>query len=183
MSETPEFEAFPKIARLSRECVITEKLDGTNAAIVITEDARIFAQSRTRFITPQADNFGFARWVKENEEDLLNLGPGRHFGEWWGAGIQRGYGLTEKRFSLFNVARWRDPTSRPACCNVVPVLYQGLFTTDAVEAAIEKLHLLGSIAAPGFGKPEGIIVWHEKARVMFKKTLEKDDEFKGKNAS
>jgi hypothetical protein len=28
-----EFAGFPKIARLSRECVITEKIDGTNAQI------------------------------------------------------------------------------------------------------------------------------------------------------
>ena len=34
------------------------------------------------------------------------LVPGRHFGEWWGSGIQRGYGLDEKTFSLFNAYRW-----------------------------------------------------------------------------
>ena len=52
--------------------------------------------------------FGFARWVETNRERLITLlGPGLHFGEWWGSGIQRGYGLTkgDKRFSLFNVER------------------------------------------------------------------------------
>ena len=34
---TPEFIEFPKMARLSRECVITEKIDGTNAQIFIEE--------------------------------------------------------------------------------------------------------------------------------------------------
>ena len=96
------FEAFPKIARLSREIVITEKIDGTNAQIYITEDGKIQAGSRNRIITPEQDNFGFARWVEENHEDLLLLGEGRHFGEWWGQGIQRRYNLEEKRFSLFN---------------------------------------------------------------------------------
>ena len=38
-----EFEGFPKIARLSREIVVTEKIDGTNARVCITEDGRIFA--------------------------------------------------------------------------------------------------------------------------------------------
>jgi len=33
-----EFVSFPKIARLSRECVITEKIDGTNASIYIGND-------------------------------------------------------------------------------------------------------------------------------------------------
>jgi len=31
-----EFREFPKMARLSRECVITEKLDGTNGQVCIT---------------------------------------------------------------------------------------------------------------------------------------------------
>jgi hypothetical protein len=80
-------------------------------------------RSRSRWITPDDDNFGFAAWVEANRDELLTLGPGRHFGEWWGSGIQRGYGLPkgEKRFSLFNVSRWGE--SRPACCHVVPVLY------------------------------------------------------------
>ncbi len=34
-----EFNEFPKIARLSREIVITEKLDGTNASIFIQNEA------------------------------------------------------------------------------------------------------------------------------------------------
>ncbi len=100
------FEPFPKIGRLTRECVITEKLDGTNAQVIITEDGRIAAGSRTRLITPAGDNMGFARWVQEHAEELITgLGPGRHFGEWWGQKIQRAYGLTEKRFSLFNTTR------------------------------------------------------------------------------
>jgi hypothetical protein len=86
--------------------IVTEKLDGTNAQVHITDDGRIFAGSRNRWITPDADNFGFARWVAEHEEELRALGPGSHYGEWWGSGIQRRYGLDEKRFSLFNVGRW-----------------------------------------------------------------------------
>jgi hypothetical protein len=30
-----QFEEFPKMARLTRECIITEKIDGTNAQIGI----------------------------------------------------------------------------------------------------------------------------------------------------
>lgn len=176
-----DFEGFQKIARLSRGCVITEKIDGTNAAILIGEDGEMRAQSRTRFITPQDDNFGFAKWVESNRDELLRLGPGRHFGEWWGAGIQRGYGLTEKRFSLFNVSRW-TPDQLPSCCSVVPVLYSGIFTTFFIEDTLQKLTEHGSVASPGFMKPEGVIVWHEAARIMFKKTLDKDDEWKGKAA-
>ena len=180
-----EFTAFPKIARLNRECVITEKIDGTNASIMIDEDGVMMAGSRTRWITPQEDNFGFAKWVEANKPELIKLGVGHHFGEWWGSGIQRGYGLQkgEKRFSLFNVAKWSDDAIRPACCLVTPVLYRGLFSTDAVELSLEALRGNGSQAAPGFQKPEGIIIWHEAARQMFKVTLEKDSEPKSISAA
>ena len=49
-----------------------------------------------------------------------------------------------------------------------------------VDAAIDLLVRTGSYAAPGFMDPEGVIIWHEAAQIMFKKTLEKDGEHKGK---
>ena len=183
----PMFEEFSKIARLTRDCVITEKLDGTNAQVYVAEDGTVRAGSRNRWITPEADNFGFAAWVRDHEAELRDgLGIGRHFGEWWGAGIQRRYGLTEKRFSLFNTARWvnthdgmpplgEKQSYAPGCCYVVPVLYAGVFSTEMVGTTIERLRTMGSVAAPGFMKPEGVVVWHEAARQMFKKTLEKDE--------
>lgn len=171
-----EFREFPKMARLNREVVITEKINGTNAQVAIADDGvTMFVGSRTRWITPEDDNFGFARWAYANKEELLKLGPGRHFGEWWGNGIQCGYGLPQgdKRFSLFNVARWGDDAVRPACCGVVPVLYRGPFTTAAVEAALETLRKEGSKAVP-FMNPEGIVVYHTAANMGFKVTLEDD---------
>lgn len=176
----PEFCEFPKIARLAREIVVTEKIDGTNAQVCVTEDGQVLAGSRTRWITPQDDNFGFAAWVEQHADELRSLGQGRHYGEWWGAGIQRNYGLSERRFSLFNVARWGE--SRPDCCHVVPVLYRGEFHTDAIEGCLNDLFFNGSQAAPGFLKPEGIIVFHIAGNVGFKKTLEKDAEPKSMHA-
>lgn len=174
--EFPPFEPFPKMARLAREIIVTEKIDGTNAQVFITDDGKVFAGSRTRWITPEMDNHGFAKWVRENESDLSQLGPGRHFGEWWGSGIQRGYGLSgnDKRFSLFNVSRWSD--ERPACCGVVPTLYRGQFDQMAIEDALSCLAFDGSRASPGFSKPEGIIVYHVAAGIGFKRTIEKDNE-------
>jgi len=172
------FEAFPKIGRLTRECIITEKIDGTNAQVIITDDLMIGAGSRTRLITPEDDNYGFARWVFDHKEELKLLGPGRHFGEWWGQKIQRGYGLKEKRFSLFNTSRW-NAENVPACCSVVPVLFQGLFSDRVVGNMIDMLRAKGSIAAPGWMTPEGVVAFHVATNVMFKKTLEKDEAPKG----
>jgi hypothetical protein len=175
---TIEFVEFPKLARLSREVIITEKIDGTNACVYIGEDGEVRAGSRSRWITPEDDNFGFARWVQENAESLRGLGPGRHFGEWWGSGIQRKYGLDHKRFSLFNTSRWKD--ERPDCCHVVPVLWTGIFKTADVDSCLDILRRKGSVAARGFMKPEGVVVFHVAGNVGFKKTIEKDDEPKSK---
>jgi len=172
----PPFTPFPSISRLSRECVVTEKLDGTNAQVHVTEDGRVLAGSRNRWITPEDDNYGFAKWVQAHEEDLRTLGPGSHFGEWWGNGIQRRYGLAEKRFSLFNVGRWEH--ERPACCGVVPILYRGDFCTARINGALTLLGAAGSVAAPGFKDPEGIVIYHTKSQTLFKKTLDKNDEHK-----
>jgi hypothetical protein len=175
-----EFTQFQKIPRLSREVVVTEKIDGTNACVYIGEDGEFLAGSRTRWITPADDNFGFARWAYEHKDELMGLGIGRHFGEWWGSGIQRGYGLKEKRWSLFNTSIWGDDTVRPACCGVVPVLYRGPFTTEDVDVVLASLKTNGSAASPGFMKPEGVVVYHVAAGSYFKKTIEKDAEWKGK---
>lgn len=177
----PTFEPFPSIYRLSRDCVVTEKLDGTNAQVIVEEDGSVHAASRTRLITPQDDNAGFAKWVEANTEELRRLGPGRHFGEWWGQGIQRNYGLKEKRFSLFNTARWG--LSRPECCHVVPVLWSGVLDTTKIDAVLEELRVRGSVAVPGFMKPEGIVVFHVPSQHLFKKTLDHNDGHKGANKS
>lgn len=175
-----DFAPFPKIARLSREVIVTEKIDGTNAQVVVSDDGlAIRAGSRQRWITPEDDNYGFAKWVEANRDELLTLGPGRHFGEWWGLGIQRNYSQTRKRFSLFNVSRWDDPEVRPACCDVVPTLYRGPLVQSAWAGPLGQLAREGSVAAPGFMKPEGVILFHVAANVGFKKTLEKDEEPKG----
>lgn len=208
-----EFQGFPKIARLNRDIIITEKIDGTNAAVVINEepllgrwqdgqrlgeglvvnvDGRsllVGAQSRNRLITPEQDSHGFAAWVFDNATALAEvLGPGRHFGEWWGSGIQRGYGLPKgaKRFSLFNVKRWgevfdgyeqseRVQDLINLGMDTVPVLYEGPYSQWRIEYAQGFLRTQGSVAAPGFNRPEGIVVYHTAANQMFKVTLEGDE--------
>ena len=47
------------------------------------------------------------------------------------------------------------------------------------DNALEDLKTTGSRAAPGFMKPEGIIVYHSAARMYFKMTIEKDYRVEG----
>jgi len=169
-----EFKEFPKLYRINRQWVAGEKIDGSNGCIAIADDGvTITVQSRNRIITPEQDNAGMARWVKANYEDLLKLGPGYHYGEWMGQGIQRGYGLKEKRFYLFNSFRWAEPESRPNCCHVVPVLAKG---TDVMAVLLEAQIALseGSVAVPGFDRPEGIVLFHEPSHHLYKWTFDGD---------
>ena len=192
-----EFVEFPKIPRLSRDMIVTEKIDGTNGCIFIgsAENPEFLVGSRTRWITPETDNHGFARWAYDHQSELMGLGAGRHFGEWWGNGIQRGYGLPrgEKRFSLFNVTRWclavaapqQIPTGDPRqvkmqdvlppCVGLVPVLYRGPFSDPVVDALLINLRDFGSAAVPGFMQPEGVVIFHVGGNLMFKKTIQGDD--------
>ncbi len=153
----PEFQAWPKIPRWENESyVITEKIDGTNGCIIITDYGDIFAQSRSKILdeTKAGDNFGFCKWVVGNKDDLLKLGVGYHYGEWWGQGIQRNYGMTEKVFSLFNI--WMPEI--PECVRKVPVIEK------TIEKAHARLELHGSQAAPGFMYPEGLVLSATQSR-------------------
>lgn len=181
-----EFKEFPKIHRWSRGVVVTEKLDGTNAAIVVHGGQIIGTQSRTRLITLADDNYGFARWVQDNKDTLtqiIGVHDGHHFGEWWGQGIQRKYNVGRKVFSLFNVLRWRglidDLRAEAIGLRVVPKIWTGTMDDLDVPRLMDALKTSGSYAAPGFKDPEGIVIFHENSYGLFKKTFEKDAAGKG----
>lgn len=217
----PEFRAWTKIPRLNRNMQITEKVDGTNGCIVIvpgdyhpqTAATEVYAQSRKRIlpprpgagIEPMGDNHGFSAWVYDNRDILIDLlGPGRHYGEWYGSGINGNrYGLDHKRFALFNPMAYGPenivmesliPVS-DAFIHTVPLLYTGPFDTRLIDGQVKRLRREGSKltdlphrgTCPGCGsahepygtKAEGVIVWHEAARQLFKVTLENDERPKG----
>lgn len=196
------FEPFPKIGRLKRPIIVTEKLDGTNAQIVVSRadlvegDVPEYAiptvadgipyyvmfASRSKYVRVGDDNYGFAAHFTPMASALaFNLGEGRHYGEWWGKGIQRGYGRVDKQFSLFNTMRWgpeRQPLLTELGISVVPILYQGPMAET--QPFVDILRKGGSVASPGYMDPEGIVVYHMATRTMFKQTIDKDEEPKGK---
>lgn len=209
-----EFAAWPKTARLFRDIVVTEKIDGTNAAIHATPVAdweadlirsspsavdgpcvvhvddvfwAVSAQSRKRIITPgkTTDNYGFAGWVYENAAALVRLlGEGLHFGEWWGQGIQRNYGMACKHFSLFNTERYAGLFAMVGDSMVqpVPTLYQGPNDTAKINECLRSLAAYGSVAVNGWPTPEGICVYHSASRSVSKVTLDNNDAGKWEGA-
>jgi len=202
-----EFEEFPKIARLKRTVFITEKVDGTNAQIkwvpipldqeiaftssdpnvILTKTTpegiamALLCGRRTGWIQREGpDNYGFRAWCIAHADDLFKLGEGSHFGEWYGLGIQRGYDLPDKRFALFNTVRWNpNNPNKPDCCGVVPVLAFGENVDD--DKVMGDLDAGGSVIAPGYKNPEGIVIYHTASRQLYKRTF-KDDGGKWKKA-
>lgn len=193
-----EFVAWPKTYRLftGKGIVVTEKIDGTNACIVFDGEGDMFAQSRNRIITPDNDNAGFAAWAEENRDALFySLGPGRHYGEWWGQKIGRTYGLDRRIFSVFNVKKFYQgsdldtldsPSTRAhevgldEVLTAVPVLYEGPFSEDEIRVAATKLRLAGSLATRlASGKPEvpaeGVCIFFPDTGVVMKHVFDFDD--------
>ncbi len=166
--ETVEFKAWPKIQRIGAENIcITEKMNGTNACIIIQDGEIVGVQSRRRIITPVDDNYGFACWVHNNEVELLGLGDGYHYGEWIGEGIQKNpHKAVGNHFYLFNTARWNaDNPNRPGCCLVVPVLFIGKYTPNIIEETMESL-------AEREGYAEGVVVYYMATKTLYKSTFE-----------
>ena len=216
-----DFREFPKIARLYKgNIVITEKIDGTNgqvyvvrrdlpdALVTVAVDAdsatgteaatySVFAGSRSRWLSRgKGDNFAFAHWVAENAYALATgLGEGRHFGEWWGRGIQRGYNQASRHFSLFNVGRWftpggpgqmldddgnlPDPIPPVPGLSTVPIVYYGPWfgrPADPVSEAMRRLQYSGS-TFDSRTPAEGVMVFHEASGLYLKAPF--DENHKG----
>ena len=163
-----EFKPWPKIPRDKGNIItITEKMDGTNGCIVIKDNKIVAIQSRNRFIKLGDDNYGFALWVSENEECLLNLGEGHHYGEWVGPGIQKNpHNLDKKTFFLFNT--FRPVETLPECVKQVKVLYNGAYSLEIVEDTMEGLKLYAKVSEY---KPEGIVIYNHDSRTHMKKTF------------
>jgi hypothetical protein len=190
------FQKFESLGRITRDCVFTEKIDGTNAQIMVVPRSQLEAEgladcaatatssddqynmyvgSRKRWISPgkSTDNYGFAGWCREHADELITtLGEGRHYGEWWGHGINRGYGTAERRFSLFNVGRWSEENT-PDWLHVVPTL--GIGPIENWSRYSDELSYNGSFASPGFMEVEGIVIYHMQSGAGFKYTYEGDD--------
>ena len=168
---TVEFKEWPKITRVEnrRTPIFSEKIDGTNACIIVTEDGDFACQSRSRIIVPGDDNFGFAKWAYERKDELVaGLGIGYHYGEWWGQGIQRTYGLDHRRFSLFDTRRWNEHHEPPEGVYVVPIL-----PVTTIEEARYFLREQGSLAAKGYDRPEGAVMYDPDTRTRFKIIIDK----------
>jgi hypothetical protein len=191
------FTPYPKTPRLNREVIVTEKVDGSNGQVYITDDpirglapvaqiaqdgqlpALVYAGSRNRWVHPGDDNFGFAAWVASTAGTLVDdLGHGRHYGEWYGKGINRNpYEIQHKAFALFNPFTDLGSPATPHL-GVVPLLA----VCDFQDLQPMLKNLLAELRAYGTCLPnilcdyaEGVVVYHTAGRQTFKVTLVGDE--------
>lgn len=162
------FEEYPKIKRIgAADMTITEKIDGTNAQVVIKDNEIILVGSRKREIRVGDDNFVFAAWVQDNCEGLIEfLGEGTHYGEWAGPGIQKNpLYLEKKMFFLFNTHR--NPQEKFEAIGDlvpdlrgVPVIHTGHFNLYDINKTLRSLMEGGSYVeeARVHARPEGIVI-------------------------
>ena len=227
-----QFKSWGSTPRFHKGLHITEKIDGTNAGVSVQGfskgiyhefsgdvpgDAKVVygtdcdylvrAQSRKRIITPDNDNFGFAKWVWENADGLANLlGYGYHYGEWYGEGIQKNpLAVQGRRWALFNTWHWgrkeilvllvdADITG----LTLVPVLHDEQRDGPADYKTIPNLLVDlewgskadGYMTLPNAHKmdfhvegPEGIIVWQRETQQRYKILLREDDKHKWEQAN
>jgi hypothetical protein len=190
-----EFRKWPSTPRWHKGLTITEKIDGTNACIVIY-NGQVKAQSRKRMITPDDDNMGFAKWVYENAGALTDtLGYGYHYGEWYGEGIQKNpLGIEGKRFALFHATKYTEANgyelNKVDGLETVPLLFHGQANLWTIPDIVQDLELYGTkvkgaarrtVTVPGLGdtielaaRAEGVIVYHKETQAKYKILLEND---------
>ena len=81
-------------------------------------------------------------------------------------------------FVLFAAHIWYAPFKRgelPEGLSCVPLLYQGPHDTRKIDDYMDWLAHNGSVFAPGFMKPEGVVVYHTASKTLYKKTFEHDE--------
>ena len=62
------------------------------------------------------------------------------------------------------------------CCSTRKACNTAFMASNALVTVAGVPLKLGSVAAPHFMRPEGVVVFHVQGNVGFKKTIEKDQE-------
>lgn len=112
------------------------KIDGSNGSVMLTPEGKIAAQSRTKIITPQDDNAGFAKWVNDNIDYFRALDFRSHdadnkqketvtiFGEWAGSKIQKRTSISKidrKIFAVFAIQYNQDNKETTLCDDPIAI--------------------------------------------------------------
>ncbi len=159
-----------------------------------SEEPVIKFGSRNRYITFNDDNAGFANFFRHYEARFKDVAadivlkelkvsgetltecqeqyPLRIYGEWFGSGIQRGYGLKDKFFMPFSTF-YAEKLIEYQVPNIVKpnIMYTGKFSQEIANTCMQTL-TNGSLVIPEFKRPEGIVIHFPKYNFRLKQTFE-----------
>jgi tRNA-binding EMAP/Myf-like protein len=148
------------------------KVDGTNAAIHALPQSGFAAQSRTRILTLDDDNSGFAAWAHAPAQAgrwsaglYARLGRAVVYGEWCGRGIQKRTAISEierKVFAVFAV-QLGDTARDTARLVVDPVRLRALLPE---HPDVFVLPWYGEPAVLDFADPERLRAGAERIDAM-----------------
>ena len=198
----PSFSSIERLENIY--CVISEKIDGTNGLIEIQNKANnsntgsmiVKFGSRNRYISFSDDNAGFANFFRHYEKKFKNMAkeiiassynedsqtdeiptenyPLRIYGEWFGKGIQRGYGLDDKYFMPFS-SFYAEHMIKAGIPNIMMpnIMYTGKFSLEVVDNCMNCL-TSGSFhnLITNYDNPEGIVIYFPKYNFRLKQTFE-----------
>ena len=162
---------FKRLRRsaLFRDVTISEKIDGTNAQVFVVAEDRGRRQpgrglggslrKRTTSVSRRGSPIMLTSCAS-SAQDVISA-------EWYGRGIQRRYGLQDRRFALFNSCT-DGPRSARRAAAIVPVLTTRTMGADVVSECLETLRSGGSLARSGFHAPGGIVIYHHASGGMFR---------------
>ena len=201
MSNYASFPSIERLENIY--CVISEKVDGTNGLIEINEvfpvgepkEIQIRFGSRNRYITFNNDNADFANFFRHYEARFKDVAadiilkelevsgetltecqeqyPLRIYGEWFGSGIQRGYGLKDKFFMPFSTF-YAEKLIEYQVPNIVKpnIMYTGKFNKLTADMCMNTLAIHGSGIIKDYKRPEGIVIHFPKYNFRLKQTFE-----------
>jgi len=169
MNNFPKYGSIKNLRKsnevLTHRCVVTEKIHGTSARFVITEQDGLLVGTRNNTVfnensntDPTHSHYGFVTWLREQKKIISctrrMFTRYVFYGEWFGPGVMAGidYGSTEKTFRVFDI-RGPNGIYEPwheveAICLVagletVPVLLKGIVTIEDLNALVNRPSTFG----------------------------------------
>lgn len=156
-------DKFAEAFKVGEHITITEKIDGANASIAVSEDGKLIAFSRRNELTPENTLQGFYDYVQSLDPTMISCVLGSRyifFGEWLVKHTIKYPQEKMKQFYVFDVwdteveqyIPWEQTKQMAEFCGLkmVPVFYDGPFISwEHVYSFVGKTEMGGEPTGEG----------------------------------
>lgn len=156
-------DKFAEAFKVGEHITITEKIDGANASIAVSEDGKLIAFSRRNELTPESNLQGFYEYVQSLDPTMISCVLGTRyifFGEWLVKHTIKYPQEKMKQFYVFDVwdteieqyIPWEQAKQMAEFCGLkmIPVFYDGPFTSwEHVYSFVGKTEMGGEPTGEG----------------------------------